>query len=29
MYKSQKTGMPVTLPLKNFSSMDMVGENLT
>ena len=26
MYKSQKTGLPVTLPLKDFSSMDMVGE---
>lgn len=26
MYKSQKTGMPVTLPLKDFSSMDMAGE---
>ena len=26
IYKSQKTGMPVKLPLKDFSTMDMVGE---
>lgn len=26
MYKSQKTGQPVQLPLKNFASMDMRGE---
>lgn len=26
MYKSQKTGMPVTLPLKDFASTDMTGE---
>ena len=26
IYKSQKTGMPVHLPLKDFSSLDMVGE---
>lgn len=26
IYKSQKTGSPVKLPLKNFSSMDMIGE---
>lgn len=26
IYKSQKTGLPVELPLKNFASMDMAGE---
>lgn len=26
IYKSQKTGMPVKLPLKDFSSVDMTGE---
>ena len=26
IYKSQKTGMPVKLPLDDFSTMDMVGE---
>lgn len=26
IYKSQKTGMPVKLPLQNFASMDMTGE---
>lgn len=26
IYKSQKTGMPVKLPLKDFASMDMSGE---
>lgn len=26
IYKSQKTGMPVQLPLNDFSSLDMVGE---
>ncbi len=26
IYKSQKTGMPVNLPLNDFSSLDMVGE---
>ena len=26
IYKSQKTGQPVKLPLKNFASTDMVGE---
>ncbi|MCL2529444.1 MAG: Gfo/Idh/MocA family oxidoreductase [Coriobacteriia bacterium] len=26
MYKSQKTGLPVQLPLKNFSTLDMQGE---
>ena len=26
IYKSQKTGMPVKLPLKDFASIDMVGE---
>lgn len=26
IYKSQKTGMPVKLPLQNFASMDMMGE---
>ena len=26
VYKSQLTGMPVTLPLKEFSSVDMAGE---
>ena len=25
-YKSQKDGMPVKLPLKNFKSTDMTGE---
>jgi len=25
IYKSQKTGLPVKLPLKDFASMDMVG----
>ena len=26
IYKSQKTGMPVKLPLKDFASTDMKGE---
>ncbi|MEG1973186.1 MAG: gfo/Idh/MocA family oxidoreductase, partial [Oscillospiraceae bacterium] len=26
IYKSQKTGLPVQLPLENFSSTDMKGE---
>ena len=26
VYKSQKTGLPVKLPLKNFGSADMAGE---
>ncbi|MEG0091986.1 MAG: gfo/Idh/MocA family oxidoreductase, partial [Oscillospiraceae bacterium] len=26
IYKSQKTGLPVKLPLENFSSTDMKGE---
>lgn len=26
IYKSQKTGLPVTLPLSDFSTLDMVGE---
>ena len=26
IYKSQKTGMPVKLPLGNFASVDMIGE---
>jgi predicted dehydrogenase len=26
IYKSQKTGLPVSLPLKDFSSTDMIGE---
>ena len=26
IYKSQKTGMPVKLPLKDFASVDMKGE---
>lgn len=26
IYKSQKTGMPVKLPLKDFKSIDMIGE---
>ncbi|MBP3683829.1 MAG: Gfo/Idh/MocA family oxidoreductase [Oscillospiraceae bacterium] len=26
IYKSQKTGLPVKLPLENFASIDMVGE---
>ena len=26
IYKSQKTGQPVKLPLESFSSMDMEGE---
>ena len=26
IYKSQKDGMPVKLPLKNFKSTDMTGE---
>lgn len=28
VYKSQKTGAPVTLPLKNFGSADMMGEKI-
>ena len=26
IYKSQKEGIPVKLPLENFSSMEMIGE---
>ena len=26
IYKSQKTGMPIKLPLKDFQSLDMEGE---
>ena len=26
IYKSQKTGMPVKLPLRDFASIDMQGE---
>ena len=26
IYKSQKTGLPVKLPMKHFSSLDMIGE---
>ena len=26
IYKSQKTGQPVKLPLKDFASIDMMGE---
>jgi hypothetical protein len=26
IYKSQKTGLPVKLPLKDFGSLDMTGE---
>ena len=26
IYKSQKTGLPVELPLKDFASTDMAGE---
>ena len=26
IYKSQKTGLPVELPLSNFASIDMAGE---
>lgn len=26
IYKSQKTGLPVKLPLENFSTLDMIGE---
>ena len=26
IYKSQKTGMPVDLPLEDFASLDMTGE---
>ena len=26
IYKSQKTGEPIKLPLKDFASMDMKGE---
>ena len=26
IYKSQKEGIPVTLPLSEFSSLDMTGE---
>ncbi|MEH2955779.1 Gfo/Idh/MocA family oxidoreductase [Candidatus Merdisoma sp. JLR.KK011] len=28
IYKSQKTGLPVKFPLKEFASVDMIGENL-
>jgi predicted dehydrogenase len=26
IYKSQKTGLPVKLPLKDFGTLDMIGE---
>lgn len=28
IYKSQKTGLPMQLPLDNFASIDMAGEFL-